>query len=124
MAESGKTREDFEQDIAWEKEKRKIILICAVIGFIVGTIIGVVKDEIIGGIWIGIGLGGAISLFPVFINTHKRAKKIVGENYASIINFILFVALLVIGPIGLLIRVLRINHRIKEFEECISEARQ
>jgi len=135
MTESEK-REDLELDIWWEKRAKKILLICTAVCSGICLIGGIVlciltnQDEIlIGilaglfiGIWLGPGLGGAISLFPVFIHTHKKAKERGEEDFAFIFNVILFFVFLFIGPVGLLIRVLRINHKIKKLEKLLSEA--
>jgi len=127
-------REELEFDIAWEKRAKKIILICSAIcgglGLIIGVVIGIKEGGIslfvggfLGGLWIGTGLGGAISLVPRFfrhqIEAHDRGGE-KAEEHAITFNFIMFFFLLFAGPLGLLIRVLRINHRIKDFEEQLS----
>jgi len=120
MAEVEEAKEDLEQDIAWEKRARKILLICSAVCCGIGLIIGVALAQnggsyaIVGMIWVGIGLGGALTKFFKFSNAYN------GTNISSIFWLVLFLFFLFAGPIGLLIRILRMNSRIKKFEGQLS----
>jgi hypothetical protein len=137
MAEvENESREDLEFDIVWEKRAKKILLIstaiCSGIGLIGGAVQGIVMDEgilnvfafvIAYGIWLGPGLGGAIRRIPIHHYLQKEARKRGEEatKFAIILNLIEFFFLLFVGPLGLLVRILRINSRIKKFEKRLSE---
>jgi len=144
MAEVELTREDLEWDLALEKRAKKSLLICTAICTGIGLIFGLVwgiseaKGDAIEyivyiaggliafGIWLGSGLGGAITLIPQQLWVMKEVTKrmIKGETGHTffigefLFKFFLF---LIIGPLGLLIRILRMNYRIKKFEKSISE---
>jgi hypothetical protein len=131
MAELEKLREDLKFDIWWEKRARKILLICTAIccglGLIGGVAYGIEGSEnvlmsvLVFGIWFGPGLGGAVSIVPILFEAHKEAKRKGDDEQASFwISVVLFFIFMFAGPIGLLIRILRMNHRIKNFEEQLS----
>jgi len=128
----------LEADIAWELRAKKILLICtlvcSVICLVGGTIWCILLSQdgilfgILGGIffgvWIGPGLGGAISFFPVYIISHKLAKEKGDVDTTVMANIIQFLVFLFIGPVGLIIRILRINHIIKKLKKRISRLPQ
>lgn len=135
MAEAEKTsKEDLELDIWWEKKAKKILLICTLIccglGIIGGVAYGISDGSfysvLIGiasfGLWCGVGFGGAISLVPMFFShqnaAHERGEG--AENRSIIINLILFLFFWFVGPLGFLMRILRLNHRIKKFEKQLN----
>ena len=137
MAEvENESREDLEFDIVWEKRARKILLICTAIctglGLIGGAAQGIAMEEgimnvvvfvVAYGLWLGPGLGGAISRIPMMHYIQKEARKR-GEESARntlILNLIEFFFFLFVGPLGLLVRILRMNSRIKKFEKRLSE---
>jgi len=120
-----KSREALEFDIHWEEKARKILLICSAVGFILGTIIGMsiighVDGEFIIWMWLGIGFGGAVSIIPILYEVHKEANDRDFSFWFSIVIFFIF---MFAGPIGLLIRILRMNYRIKKFENQLSEVK-
>lgn len=127
-------KEDLEFEISYEKKAKKVLLICTAIcggiGLVGGLIGGISSGGVeyilggfFGGIWFGTGLGGAISLVPLFFRhqnaAHERGEE--AEDRAIWINLILFFFLFFVGPLGLLVRILRINHRIKGFEEELKQ---
>ena len=127
-----KSRKELELEIAWEKRAKKILLICSAVCCGIGLIVGVVYaisegtfGAVLGGIWIGIGIGGVIGFIPNTPHFFKQEmeKKGFGEALKSTLIGILgaLIVFSFIGPIGLLIRILRINQRIKKFEESLSE---
>ena len=137
MAKLEKLREDLEFDIAWEKRARKILLICTAICCGLGLIYGVAYGTDVGGsqnvlmsvllfgIWLGPGLGGAVSLVPILFEAHKEAKRRGEDPESSFwLSVVLFFILVFAGPVGLLIRILRMNYRIKGFEKRLSELRK
>jgi len=117
MADVEVTKEDLELDIAQEKRARKILLICSAVGLGIGLITGVALAQNGGGsfdfnwMWLGIGLGGALTKFFKFGVAYN------GTTISSIFWLVLFLFFLFAGPIALLIRFLRMNYRIKKFEE-------
>jgi len=136
MSKLEEEREELKFDIEWEKRAKKILLICTAIccgiGLIIGVAQGIVMQEsildvllgvLLFGIWFGPGLGGAISLFPSLYYVHKEAKKRGEENSSAVFILILFLFFLFVGPIGLLVRVLRMNYRIKKFKNQLSEVK-
>jgi len=138
MDELEKRREDLEFKIYWEKRAKKILLICTVIcsglGFIGGIVGGIMSGGgiynfvmyiVAWGIWAGPGLGGAINIFPRMYYWHKEAKKRgEGDVDATFIsNLIIFLVFFFAGPIGLLIRILRINSLIKKYERQLRTLR-
>jgi hypothetical protein len=136
MAEvKNESREDLELDIVWEKRAKKILLICTAIcsglGLIGGAVQGIAMEEgmlsvvafvVAYGIWLGPGLGGAISLIPMHRYLQKEARNRGEEasKFTAISNLIEFVFILFVGPLGLLVRILRMNSRIKKFEKRLS----
>jgi zinc transporter ZupT len=137
MDELEKRREDLEFKIYCEKRAKKILLICTAIcaglGLIGGVVAGIVGKSIYDfalavvawGIWAGPGLGGAISIIPLLHSVQKEAEKR-GEDESQntfIFNVILFVLFFLAGPVGLLIRILRMNFKIKKFERQLKALR-
>jgi len=128
MAEEEKTKEDLEVDIVLEKKARKILIICSavccVIGIIAGVGLAVEGDSsfVWTTIWISIGLGGALTKLPIFSVAHLSASKGGGiiETLSAIFWIALFLVFLFAGPVGLLIRILRMSIRINKFEEQLS----
>ena len=119
--EENKSKEELESDIAWEKRARKILLICSAVCCVIGLIIGMAlaqdggsSSDISYMIWFGIGLGGALTKFFKFSNAYN------GTTISSIFWLVLFLFFFFAGPIALLIRILRMNSRIKEFEGQLS----
>jgi len=138
MTEREETREELEADIAWELRAKKILLICTavcsgicLVGGMIYSILLSRDNLLVGicagiffGVWIGPGLGSAVSLFPVFNRMHKVAKEKGEEGDNFIFNLLLFLAFLFIGPVSLIIRILRINHIIKKLKKRISRLPQ
>jgi len=137
MDELEKRRENLEFNIYWEKRVKKILLICTAIcsglGLIGGIVAGIIGRSIYDlamgvvawGIWAGPGLGGAISIIPVLHYSQKEANKR-GEDESQntfIFNVIFFLIFFFAGPVGLLIRILRMNFRIKKFERQLRTIR-
>jgi len=119
MSKLEEEREELKFDIEWEKRAKKILLICTAICGGLGLIIGVsiaISEGIfgvaLGGIWLGIGFGGAITFVPLIFRVHMREDQ-ESPIWVSIIFFLFFA---IIGPVGLLIRILRLNHRINNLE--------
>jgi len=135
MAEEGtleERKERCEFDIYYEKRAKKILLICTAICGGLGLIGGIAGGISVGGgieilafiivgLWFGVGFGGAISLIRMFIYLHKEAAKRGEENFSFVFTLIEFFVILFAGLLGLLIRILRLNHRIKKFEKRLSE---
>jgi len=132
-----RTREDVEWDLKWEKGQKKLLLICSAIctgiGLIIGVVYGISEGElslIFMGIWFGAGAGNAISYLPAIPHMFKRSVMegggCLGEGCLESVKDLLIgiVIWLVIfsflGPIGLLIRVLIGNSKIKRYEEELS----
>jgi len=124
-------KEKIENDLWWEKRQKKIILICSAVCCGLGLIIGVVATSgndvmagIFWGIWIGTGIGGAIGYFPTIPHVFVQAMREEGFGEAlknTLIGIFFFLIIFsLLGPIGLLIRVLRMNYRIKKFEKQLS----
>jgi len=128
-----KSRKELEVDIAWEKREKKILLICSAVCCGLGLIFGVVlsisaRDPWLwfGGIWIGTGIGAVIGYVTGIPYIYKETMKERGTGEAlkaTLIGILIwFIIFSFIGPIGLLIRIFRINQRIKKYEKCLSEA--
>ena len=124
------SKEDLEQDIWWEKREKKILLICSAICCGIGLIIGVVTADgdgstIFYGIWFGAGIGGAIGYIRSVPYTFKQAveEEGFGEGLKSTLLGLLFwlIIFAIAGPVSLLIRILRMNFKIKKFEKRLSE---
>ena len=132
-----RTREDVEWDLKWEKGQKKLLLICSAIctgiGLIIGVVFGMSEGElsmIFAGIWIGSGVGNAISYFPAIPHGFKQSVRegggcLGGGCLDSVLDFLktIVIWLLIIsalGPIGMLIRVLIGNSKIKRYEEELS----
>jgi MFS family permease len=139
LLEEGKKmteRENIEWDIEWEKRAKKILLICSAVccglGFVIGLVLGIsggsmeeVLGGIFGGIWIGTGVGGAIGYFPYIPRVFMQDMRENGLKEALIgilLGILVWVCIFgLIGPVGLPIRILRMNFRIKKFEKRLSE---
>jgi hypothetical protein len=129
-------REDLELEIAWEKREKKILLICSAVccglGLIIGVVAGISNGDLgsalLGGIWIGTGIGSSISYIPEISRDFKKAMK--GEGFGEALKtafigiLVWFFIFGVIGPIGLLIRVSIKNNKIKKLEKRLSTAGQ
>jgi len=132
-----RTKEDVEWELAWEKKEKKLLLICtaicAGIGLIIGIIAGISEGSagiIIAGLWIGTGVGLAISYFPsiphIFKETVKESGGCFGEGCIDNVIYLLKGILVwlgifsALGPIGFLIRYLMSNHKIKKLENELS----
>jgi len=81
-----RTREDVESELWWEKKQKKLLLICtaifAGIGIIIGLVLGISEGDtgtifagFFGGLWIGTGVGGAISYLPEIPHMFKQSVK-------------------------------------------------
>jgi len=122
--ENEETKKNLEFDIWYEERAKKILLICSAICFGLGLIFGVVvltdanslSTGIFLGIWYGTGLGGVISLFPRLFRAHKES----GKELSLGLTLVLSLFFMLIGPISLLIRILRMNYRIKKFKKQLS----
>jgi len=121
-------------DVLWEKRQKKILLICSLIGLILGTIVGVIvtmviemgdMEEIIGaaiaGMWMGTGLGSALSYLPVLpsvlAQTFREEGFIAAIKTLFFVGIIGFIVFSFIGPIGFLIRLIKINIKIKNLQK-------
>jgi len=138
-----KTRDDIEWELEWEKKEKKLLLICtaicAGIGIIIGAIAGITEgggaESFFGmgflGLWIGAGVGGAISYLPSIPHMFKQRVKegggCLGEGCFDTVKNLLIGILIwlvifsLLGPIGLLIRILLANRKIKQLEKLLSE---
>jgi len=135
-AKSAKDTSNIENnnDILLEKKERKIILICSVVGLVLGLITGVIIAVNIGGsdlegivigaivgMWVGTGLGSALSFLPMFPHLFMSVFK--EEGFFAAIKTILiagiggFILFWCAGPIGLLVRVLKINSKINGLQK-------
>ena len=125
-------REQLELDIAWEKREKKILLICSAVccglGLIIGTIVGISEGGIENiiiyifvGMWAGTGVGGALSYVPGIPYAFKKSMKEEGFGGAlksTLLGILIwFLIFWIIGPVGLLIRVLMRNHKIKKLQK-------
>jgi hypothetical protein len=127
-----KSKEDLEFDIYWEKREKKILLICSAIccgiGIIIAVITGIKEgfegDHFFVGIWFGTGIGGAIGYIRGLPHAFKETMKTEGfvESLKStILGLLLWLVIFALaGPVSLLIRILRMNFRIKKFEKQLS----
>jgi len=129
-------REDINSDIEWEKREKKILLVCSAVCCGLGTIIGIVVgirgievfSSVFAGLWVGTGIGGAISYFPTIPYVFKDTMK--EEGFGAALKTILIGILIwvfvfgFIGPIGLLVRVLIRNQKIKKLEKCLNNLGQ
>jgi len=121
---SDEVKNNIEFNIWYEERAKKILLICSAICFGLGLIFGVVvltdanslSTGIFLGIWYGTGLGGVISLFPRLFRAHKES----GKKLSLGLTLVLSLFFMLIGPISLLIRILRMNYRIKKFKKQLS----
>jgi len=119
-------------DLLWEKRRKRILLRCSLICFIIAPIIGVIISmssggdieevfvAIIVGMWVGVGLGNAISLLTnipgLFTNTLKEEGFFAAIKIVFITGIIGFLLCWLTGPIGLLVRVIKINLKIKKLQ--------
>jgi hypothetical protein len=135
MAElSQEEREEIVSDIAWEKREKKIFLICTLVCFVIGTIIGIVAsiDEgeagsmLFYGIWIGTGIGGAVGYIRSLPYVVKKSvqEEGLGEGLKTVlIGIVVWVIIFAfLGIIGFLIRLLMKNHKIKKYEKLLGAA--
>ena len=122
------------------KKELKIALIFSGIGFVVGTIIGLVDsgiEYILLGMWIGIGIGGIIPFIPLVPRIFKRSYEKNKNNLMDLkdnikvaiqtvlINIVFWpIIFIILGPIGLLIRVLRKLYEIKKIKKKINNTKQ
>jgi integral membrane sensor domain MASE1 len=123
-----KNKNDVEVNMG--KKELKILLILSGIGFIIGAIIGIKAsvesgeiDSVFLGMWFGIGIGGALSFIvaiPYMFKTFVREKGFGEGVKAALGGILVWLAIFAVaGPIGLLIRGLRINSRIKKIRTAI-----
>jgi hypothetical protein len=130
MSDQEALKNKNDEGVKQEKKELKILLILSGIGFIIGAIIGISASlesgEIIGiflGMWFGIGIGGALSFITEIPYHFKSAvrEKGFGEGIKSaLMGILLWLAIFAVaGPIGLLIRVLRTNSRIKKIRTAV-----
>jgi len=136
MADEKNERESLAWDIEWEKKEKKIMLICTAVGaglgLIIGIVVGVQESGVammaLMGLWIGSGIGCALSYIPNIPYAFKETMKREGFGEAVKTTFFgILVWLLIfwiIGPVGLLIRLLIRNHKIKKLEKRLSELGQ
>jgi hypothetical protein len=137
MAEMEKDdREDLILNIEWEKREKKILLICSAVCCGLGLIIGIVSGvrdsnvfvAVFMGLWIGTGIGGAVSYVPNIPYAFKQTMKEEGFGEAlktTLVGILIwFFIFWIIGPIGLLVRVLIRNHKIKKLEKRLSVLEQ
>jgi|TergutMp193P3_1026864.scaffolds.fasta_scaffold33110_2 uncharacterized BrkB/YihY/UPF0761 family membrane protein len=137
MAELEKDeRESLIWDIEWEKREKKILLICsaicAALGLIIGIVVGISESGVFMtafmGLWIGTGIGGAISYVPDIPYVFKQTMKEEGFGEAvksTLIGILIwFFIFWFLGLVGLLIRVLIKNHKIKKLEKRLSDIGQ
>jgi hypothetical protein len=130
MSDQEALKNKNDEGVKQEKKELKILLILSCIGFVIGVIIGIFtyndSGEIIGiflGMWFGIGIGGALSYITVLPGTIVDAIKRegFGDGIKTALLGILFglAIFAVAGPIGLLIRVLRTNSKIKKIRTAV-----
>ena len=127
---------ELEQEIWWEKRAKKILLICSGVCCGIGLIIGVVTglqsygglgvfanvfSHVFLGIWFGTGIGGAIGYISVIPRVFKETMEEEGFKSALVSTLLGLLFWLIIfgllGPVSLLIRILRMNFRIRRFEK-------
>jgi len=130
------SREDLMRDFEQEKRQKKILLICSAVCSSLGLVIGVISGVIwhgdmegiftfaFAGLWIGTGFGGTISYLPGIPYAFSMALK--EEGFGGAIKttligiFVWFFGFMFLGPIGLLVRVLMKNHRIKKLAKLLA----
>jgi len=88
------------------------LIICSVIGFVIGTIIGSGKGNVILGMWFGIGGGVALGFLPAIPGIFKIAYREDGGFFEALKSTLLgggiwLVIFMVAGPIGFIIRFIK-----------------
>jgi len=133
-----RTRDDVEWELEWEKKNKKFFLICCAvctgIGLIAGIVMAIIEGNpiyVLGLLWVGTGVGNIITYIPYIPHMFKQSVRegggCFGEGcFESVKDFLIGILIwmgifTVLGPIGLLIRFLWSNHRIKKLEEELSE---
>jgi len=105
-------------EVVTGRKEKKVLLILSAIGFVLGAIIGGSDGSILMGMWFGIGIGGAVSFLPVipgiFMSGFRREGFVEAVKTTVLGGIIWFIIFMVAGPIGLLIRILKINKKMKE----------
>jgi hypothetical protein len=140
-----RTRDDVEWELEWEKKQKKILLICSAIfcglgiiggvafGIAMGSgdiVINIIAGVFVYGVWLGTGIGGAISYIPHIPHMFKQSVREGGgclgegcfDSVTGLLKGILIwlVIFSVLGPVGLLIRFLLAKHKIKQLEKELS----
>jgi len=88
------------------------LIICSVIGFVIGTIIGSGKGNVILGMWFGIGGGVALGFLPAIPGIFKIAYREDGGFFEALKSTLLgggiwLIIFMVAGPIGFIIRFIK-----------------
>jgi hypothetical protein len=103
-----------------KNKEKKIILICSTVGLVIGTIIGATNGNAFLGVWFGIGVGGALGFIPeipgIFMIGYRDSGFTEALKSTFIGGIIWLVIFAVAGPIGILIRILKINSKIKKLQ--------
>jgi tetratricopeptide (TPR) repeat protein len=118
---SGKTPPSDENSfVTAAKRNKKILFIGSAIGFVLGALFGAGSGNAFGGMWFGIGSGVALSYITdmpgVFMATLNKEGFIEAVKTAVVGGILWFFIFMITGPIGFLIRILRINKDIKLFQ--------
>jgi len=114
---SGTTSSSAESyEVVTAKKERKALLILSGIGFILGIIIGASSGNVLLGMWFGIGIGVALSYLPeipgIFMQVFRRDGFVDAIKVSIGGGFVWFILFMLAGPIGLLVRVLKMNKQI------------
>jgi len=103
-----------------EKKELRVLLILSAVGFIVGIIIGANSGSVLLGMWLGIGIGGAVATFDLLPYTFKEVYREKGLGDAAKEFFrtlaVILIGFSLAGPIGLIVRVIRKLIKIKNNE--------
>jgi len=118
---SGKSiHSDENYEVVTEKKELKILLICSAVGFVFGTITGLVNGDAFLGMWLGIGIGGAISFLPeipgIFMGWFRKEGFIAAIKGTALGGAIWLAIFVIGGPIALLVRVIKKKRKIKKLQ--------
>ena len=113
---SGKTVETVENNKEPVNKELRLLLICSAICFFIGTIMGASSGNVLMGMWFGLGSGVALSFFPDIPGIFRIAYREEGfEGFVEALKStfigggIWFVIFMIAGPIGFIIRFIKMR---------------
>jgi hypothetical protein len=121
FAKNSDESSDKNFEVEREEKELKILLILSGIGFVLGAIIGANGGNVLFGMWVGIGIGGALSFIPFIPYMFK--SNVIEHGFGEGIKIALgglavwLVIFILAGPIALLVRFLMKKHKIKKLQE-------